>query len=64
MNRKIRVAPYGCGKMSIPTMKYVYDHGAEVVCAFSQTDRVVGKDIGALKVNASVRFMHLHQYVK
>lgn len=48
MKRKIRVAQYGCGKMSIPTMKYVYDHGAEVVCAFSKTDRVVGKDIGEL----------------
>lgn len=48
MNRKIRVAQYGCGKMSIPTMKYLYDHGAEVVCAFSKTDRVVGKDIGVL----------------
>ena len=45
MNRKIKVAQYGCGKMSIPTMKYIYDHGAEVVCAFSRTDRVVGKDI-------------------
>lgn len=48
MNRKIKVAQYGCGKMSIPTMKYIYDHGAEVVCAFSRTDRVVGKDIGQI----------------
>ncbi len=48
MERKIKVAQYGCGKMSIPTMKYVYDHGAEIVCAFNKTDRVVGKDIGEL----------------
>ena len=48
MDRKIKVAQYGCGKMSIPTMKYVYDHGGEVVCAFSKTDRVAGKDIGEI----------------
>lgn len=48
MDRKVRVAQYGCGKMSIPTMKYLYEHGGEVVCAFAKTDRVVGKDIGEL----------------
>lgn len=46
MDRKVRVAQYGCGHMAGPTMKYVYDHGAEVVCAFARTDRVAGKDIG------------------
>jgi hypothetical protein len=34
--------------MSDPTMRYVYDHGGEIVCAFSKTDRVAGRDIGEI----------------
>ena len=48
MERKIRVAQYGCGKMAGPTMKNVYDHGGEVVCAFGKSGRAAGKDIGEI----------------
>ena len=48
MDRKVRIAQYGCGNMAGPTMKYVYDHGGEIVCAFGRSDRAVGKDIGEI----------------
>ena len=46
MERKLRIAQYGCGKMSVYTMRYAMEKGAEIVCAFGRSPHNLGKDIG------------------
>ena len=46
MERKVRVAQYGCGKMSLYLMRYVLESGGELVAAFDMNPAVIGKDIG------------------
>jgi len=48
VDRKLRLAQYGCGKMSVYTMRYAMEKGAEIVCAFGRSPQNIGKDIGEI----------------
>ncbi|AKP67406.1 dihydrodipicolinate reductase [Companilactobacillus ginsenosidimutans] len=45
MDRKVKVAQYGCGKMSKYLIRYVTEHGGELVAAFDFNPEIIGKSV-------------------
>jgi 4-hydroxy-tetrahydrodipicolinate reductase len=48
MDRKVRIAQYGCGKMSVYLMRYAIEKGCELVAAFARNSNLIGKDVSSI----------------
>ena len=50
MEKSLRIAQYGCGKMAAYTMRYAKEKGAQIVAAFDIRPELVGTEMGGVKV--------------
>ena len=48
MERKVRVAQYGAGRMSRWLMRYVLEHEGELVAAFCRNPSHIGRDVSEI----------------
>lgn len=48
MMKDLKIFQYGCGKMSVYTMRYVMENGGKIVGAVDINPNVIGKDIGEI----------------
>ena len=48
MKRFLKVAQIGCGKMAKYSMRYVYEKGGEITCAYDIDPKKIGKDISTI----------------
>lgn len=46
--KDLKIFQYGCGKMSVYTMRYALENGAKIVGAVDINEYVIGKDIGQI----------------
>ncbi|HML47699.1 MAG TPA: dihydrodipicolinate reductase [Clostridia bacterium] len=50
MEKSLRIAQYGCGKMAAYTTRYAQEKGAQIVAAFDIRPELIGKELGEIRI--------------